>query len=409
MAQTTWIPRTEFEEPKKWLLTNGEVVTAPPLEQTTSGRKVRVAGTDITAYVKDMDNLILDSVMQLAQQKQTSVWMSITDQKGALERFSGTTFENKPPALYVLDSTTNRPETVVWWRFRHATLPIEAYLTVRATVRTSWTGNRERMHDVATSLTAPFTHVAHAANINWLHHPQVCSYTDGVFSGQTSACNEPRVYEFVRDNVPPDWDPRTLLGSLNPTTDRNGVEALLSKIRECDELERIQIPDLRDPQNPEWLTLELYETNLTPSLYADLTEYLDSESTVQQATRIYNELRNCLTAAGIVLDDLNDNDFAQALLNTNPNGLTVGVGLPHEVNGYDHNHELRLHLLSGTFVVTCSLMAGDRNQIAEKWEEARTIASLSGEEDVLLAYAREVSRKASDERAKQIISKRSRK
>jgi hypothetical protein len=61
---------------------------------------------------------------------------------------------------------------------------------------------------------------------------------------------------------------------------------------------------------------------------------------------------------------------------------------------------LSVHLPTGTFIVECTHGDVDKNVVAEKWEEALTMASLTGEEDTLLAYAREYAKKHNATRTK---------
>lgn len=400
---TTWYPHNQSEKPRTWLLTNGETVTEPRLEMTATGLKVRVAGTSISAYTKDMDSLILKSVQEVAQQRGTEVWMPLHNLKDAMQGSAGFVPDETPAELFALSSADNA-QTIAWWRFRHPTLPIEALLQVRAgKTRTSYGGVTEQ-REVVTKLTTPDTIPALTMNAVAMSE-QAYNFNTQVYklNGQEYTTAQ----EFVRDNPPSAWDPG-MLGRQTPNTERQAVEALLKKVRACEELESVEILDLRDPLNPEWMELELYETNVNANFLSDLTEFLEGTPTVQEALRIYEELRDCLRGIGLVLEKKGESDFSKALLSDDPAGMLVDVTRPHvEGNGFDTNHKIRMHLPTGTFVVDCSLTT-DLNAVAEKWEEARTIASLSGEEDTLLAYANEVAKRGHKERARKVIRERGR-
>lgn len=391
MAQTTWLPRTNFEQPKQWLLANGEIVSEPPLEQTSTGRKVRVAGTNMSAFSKDMDALVLKAVKQFAEQKQTTVWMPLANAKAAMESRAGFSPEATKAKLHVMEDALKT--TIVWWRFKHPSLPIEALLYVRASLVNQYYPNQGSR--VETALVAPD---GSGADLQ----ARFDDVKDGFFSGISM---DWPLREFVRDN-PPSWDAADILGSDHYVTERELVKGLLAKVRKIDDLDTIQIPDTRDPDNHAWLDLELHETNLNSNLFAELTDYLEGTPSVEEALRIYEDLRACLRKIGMVLGEKSEDDFARGLAGGDKDFVTVTLNRPHEENGSeDHQHSLRMHLPSGTFVVDCQLRV-NQNAIVDRWDEAHTIASLSGEEDVFLAFAREVARKEQDERAKRILRQR---
>jgi len=400
MGSTTWFPRIAPDKPKQWLLANGEIVNEPPLEMTTTGRKVRVAGTDVSAYARDMDDLVLRAVQQFATRKQTSVWMPLHDATRAMEDAAGFEPATTKAELYVLKKGLGE-RTIAWWRFKHPALPIEAILSVTAGRVHTWSVSSQ--HEVQADLVAPNTAPTQAMVAEFVKE------VDGYLSRQVNRLNgqaHSTAREFVRDRPPTTWDPQTLLGRQAFGSERLMVEALLAKVRGCEEIESIQIPDLRDPDHPAWLELELYETNVNANFLSDLTEYLEGTPTVTEALRIYKELQECLRGIGLVLDDRSENDFQRGLLSDEPAGVTVQLSPPHDVDGkLDHAHTLRMHLPTGTFVVDCSATI-NHNEVAEQWEEARVVASLSGEENTLLAFARESAKRDHEQRARTIIKER---
>jgi hypothetical protein len=214
--------------------------------------------------------------------------------------------------------------------------------------------------------------------------------------------------EWLRDN-PPDW-PHDMLGSNTAASERVMVKKLLERVRQIEDLDEIQIPDLSDPyQEPQWLSLELYETNVNSGFITDLVDYLEGGSSIEEAVRIYGELRDCMRGIGVYLSELSENDFQRGLLGSEDQFVTVNLGHSHEdletSAGKDTAHTLRMHLPSGTFVVDCDHKM-NLNQAAEAWDEAKTIASLTGEEDVLIAYARARVEREQTKRAKTILDQR---
>lgn len=397
---TTWSPRTTFDERRSWLLANGEIVQEPLLEETSTGLKVRVAGTNQSRYSRDTDDLIRETVRNLAATKRTHVWMPLANMKRSMINSIGFDPDQAPaPELHILKPNTDASNrTTVWWRFKHSTLPIEAVLVIDAGPASKW----DQTQRVGRWLTLPHmvaddvnmqTQVVKETSYNFA----VTQNTHGVTPDQRT-----KMRDFIRDN-PVQW--ANILGSDGFTSERAMVQALLTRIRQADDLTSIQVPDLRDPSNPAWLDLDLDATNLNSTLSQDLQEYLEGAPSVTKALQLYEELRQALRGIGVVMFDATENDFQRALLNGDHSGLTVGLNTPDE-EGFlqDHDHTLTMHLVSGTFIVNCSI--AQHGEVADRWEEALTMASLTGEEDVLLAYARESARKTSEERAAKIIKER---
>ena len=150
----------------------------------------------------------------------------------------------------------------------------------------------------------------------------------------------------------------------------------------------------------------LFETNVNAQLTAELADYLDGAPTVEKAARLYDEFRATLRKIGVVLGPLGENDLNRALLK-GEDALTVAVNShPSGDDGeLDYAHELLVHLTSGTFVVNCGKVV-DRDSLAHKWEESLMVAQLSGQEDTLLAYAREYVRRENKKRTKKILEER---
>lgn len=399
---TTWIPKTQFEQ-RSWLLSDGSVVDEPPLEMTPSGRKVRVAGTDMSMFSRDIDSLVYQAVEAKAKARVASVWMPLIGLGNAIDGACGYHPATTKAKLHVVQkSAPSTAKTIVWWRFRHATLPIEALLTVQAGRTNTYYNNTDEKVSVRLTVPrmAPYGYQA--------MYPEVVTESSDSFHLSLDRVDQSDHYtvrEFIRDN-PADW--ATILGEEVFSTERHMVEALLTKVREADSLASIEVPDLRDPSDPGWLELDLYETNLNSDLITDMTDYLEGTPSITEALRLYQDLRQTLRSIGMVLDDRTENDFQRALLNGDASGVTVKLEqLPNETGDqHDANHTLTLNLATGTFIVNCSLNVAHRNEVADRWEESLAVASLTGEEDALLAYAREYGRTHDERRAQQILRER---
>lgn len=396
---TTWAPRTALDK-KSWLLHNGEIVEEPPLEESSSGLKVRLAGTTVSTYAKDIDDLLVKGVQELAKQKQTKVWMPLWQRSQAERQALGFTPSHQKAELhYVTAGRSN--ETVAWWRFKHPTMPIEAVLVVSA-------GHRYRynsaLHDqtVTGRVTLPFmgqTPGAHATVLTETEtsfHQHLCQISD--YNEQT------RFREFVRDHQP-DWI--GALGEERTGSPRQSVALLLRKVRQVDALPSITVPDLRDPEAPAWLELELFETNVNEKFIADMVDYLDGAPSVEQAAQLYTELIKTFQSIGMVIPEKHENDFLTALVSGEKDALRVHLGNADDVGHQkDHNHTLSVDLRTGTMIVNCAHQQADRNTIAEKWDEQLMLAQMTGREEEFLAYARGFSDEANKDRKKRILKER---
>ena len=402
--KTTWHAKTNFEKPREWLLGDGNTITEPALEQTASGRKVRIAGTTRpTTFASDQDQLILDTIRAEAEEKGTFVWMPLDKFRSFLEENAGIYPATSSTALYLNEE---EKATRVWWRFRHPTLPIEAMVVVHAAyTNPHW--RKHTNHTVGAHLIMPRTTPVDTLANWYAMQPEFYVLTDDtlpVLLQNLEYKAEVTTRQFIKDTRP-EWT--AILGQEQHRAAHKAARLLLRNLRTFDDLAEIEILDQRDVNNPTWLTLELADTNYDPNLAAELADFLDGETAVEEAARIYADLLTSLRKLGIVFSDAATDHFQQALL-AGSKGVTVEIDTPpvdldnpDEDDGY---HELTLHLPTGTFAVSCGVPHRDR--VAERWDEARTIASLSGEEDTLLAFAREVTSRDQQKKVRKVLRQR---
>lgn len=393
---TQWSPVTQLER-KSWLLANGEVVTEPDLEETPSGRKVRVKGTNMSAYSKDMADLLQKAVRAIAKERGTKVWMP-------LERahFWNSIGDQIPRASGALNAITNQMEdTLVYWTFRHVDLPIEATLYVKIDAR----GHYYRQEwQASTKLAMPL------------------SGLDEISPTIRAVAEDSLGWENLKNTAGLDWDQRSKLDTLSrdksPSWDvamlstyshsnqRMVIKYALEQVRKIEELETIQIPDLRDPDKPAWLTLELFNSNYKADFEQDCLDVLDGAPTVAEALEHYNAFRATLGKIGLVLDEREENHILEALAGKKE-ALTVGIGTVLNMDGIpDQEHAISIHLPTGTLYSRCGVRRVDKDAIAEKWEEAKMLASLTGSEDELLVYAREYVKREQETAMKKLVKQR---
>lgn len=397
---TTWMPMTRMER-QRWLLSNGEIVTEPALEMTGTGRKVRVAGTTDSVYASELPGLLDRAADTLAAQRGTHVWMELPDDFAVLNRnIAGLSASdwNRAQLHLVHDPTNHTGKTVCYWRFKASDSPFEVLLV--ASMEAQGTSSQV----VNVKIVVPFV------RYNWERAARAYCVENERFSDliEQSMSRHDNYYqwsEFVRDN-PVEW-PTDLFVHKTHTYARPAVNQFLTAVRAFEDLESIEVPDLSNPDAPAYVTLELYDTNVNAELLSDLAEYLDGAPTVEKVAEVYQELLNALRAVGINVGTKSENDFMAALLAGDNETLRMTVmGLAEEDGDVDRSHKLSVHLPTGTFIVECDHADVDPNHVAEKWEEAMTMASLTGDEDTLLAYAKAYAQDRIKKRTTKILKER---
>lgn len=390
MAATKWHPRyNNLSSTRKFLLVDGTVVGEPALEESGSGVKYRLAAhPKITAFRKDKDDLIKRGLSLVKPGAQ--FWMRLDEGDTRLHTRAGF----KPNETKATFEAGEAQDTTVWWLFKHKTMPIKAILSVTIN-RTRYGGES---HSVVTTLTYPNTKPDRDLSFDFNNYADPSFAVSGTDWG-----NSVEWAEFVRDS-PSEWS--EMLGKVEDLTERRAVEHLLRQVRKGEALDAIEIPDLRG-EEPDWLELELADTNVTGRFLSDLREYLEGSSGVERAVEIYGELISCLRSIGMVMDTpLSGNDFMQALLRGDKEPLTISLGAAlADDDKLDTKHKVSAHLPTGTFVVTCEHSI-DRDEMALSWDEAVLRAELTGTKDRLLAYADAFVADQHDRRTKSTIDRR---
>jgi hypothetical protein len=404
MGSTVWSPMTRME-PKSWLLGNGEIVKEPALEMSGSGRKVRVAGSTNSVFETGLDSLISEAAEVIAEKKGTHVWLDVStpvetqiaDQAGFVPAAT------KASLHLVNDPTNTSAQTICWWRFKDPSTPFEVLLT--ATLKPSSVSGAPGRQYLSSWAYVP-TRTYHTPST-----PQVAQIGDTQFDSLLNHLyyrNDQLKYKWLEflNAEPVEW-PMGDLGEGHQPHPRAAVTALLNLVRSYEDLETIQVPDFSDPDNPSLRELELYATNVNAEFLNDLTEYLDGAPTIEQAAQLYDQMLQTLRSVGILVQDKSSNDFMAALLAGEKATLHMEVyALAEQGNNTDTDHKLSVHLPTGTFIVECTHQDVDQTEVAEKWEEALTMASLTGQEDTLLAYARGYAKEAVQNRTNAILKER---
>ncbi len=398
---TTWVPMTRME-PQEFLLGDGTIIKEPPLEMSGSGRKVRVAGTTTSVFMNEIDELIGRAAKDVAVANGTHVWMQTDVAQRLRGVFDWTTANNKLHLVH--DPTNTSGMTDLWWRFKDVNTPFEVVLWVR--MQSASRGAGATAQNIWTSMVLPGRayYGEHAPKVTFrVMDKTYADYIQGLHYLDSSLPS--KWWDFLRDN-PAGWG-EDLMSANAHAHSRAGVAALLKIVRQFDSLDEIQVPNLGDPFNPSYLTLALHDSNVNAELISDMTEYLDGAPTIEQAAELYQQMLDTLRSVGITINAKSHNDFLAAMLVGDKASLNMQVyNLAEQSHAVDHDHKLSVHLPTGTFVVECTHTEVDKNVVAEKWEEALTMASLTGQEDELLAYARRYAAEHNQRRTEKILEER---
>lgn len=405
---TTWLPMFR-PEPRQWLLANGEVISEPALEVTGSDRKVRVAGTTSSVFKSSLNDLLNQAADTLAAQKQTTVWLELHQSilKHLEDAWSHKTATIK--AKLHLIHETERPETSAWWRFKDPDSMYEVLVVASmATQRYGNTGMDGQVTNIrayvpVTTDNRRWGGSASATEVQYVETHNYGEVVDDLARRSGDLCY--KWQEFARDNPPQGGD--VFAPGLRHPTAHQAVSAYLKSVRAIESLDALEVPDLRS-DTPQWLALQPFDSNVNAELINDLSEYLEGETAVDKITSIYADLSAALRASGIAVAPKSKNDFATALLSGDSPILNMQVTSVSDDSGQniDRDHTLSMHLPTGTFIVECSHRAATRDEVAEKWEEAVTLASLTGAEDELLAYARAYGASHTKQRTQTILAAR---
>lgn len=390
---TTWLPKNRLRSARQFLLTNGDVITEPDLEETSTGMKVRLAGETASHFKRDEEAVIRQGVDKIAASRKAQFWMPLDLDGSAMRDALGFTPGGDPVAFNPLGG--DRTKARIWWSFKHKTLPIEAVVVVR------WM--RMNSLDASNAITVKVTVPAQGGNL----YARAITVQDRDFD---QVCNDlpskhQEKFEDWLAEHPTSW--LDLFEGRSGMIERDAVKALLDKVRAIDGLASIEIPDVSNPKRPKWLKLEASATNCNGQFIADMVEYLDGEVGVEKALATYRQLLDDLRRVGVIIESgLTGNQFMQAMLNGDDALLTTKItsSIQGDDGKNDPMHKLSVHLPTGTFVVSCSNAAPD--EIAHRWEESVLLARLTGKEDELLAYATAYVSDKHAKNAKKIVNER---
>lgn len=403
MAATTWSPAPYIGK-QEWLLQDGTIVTSPEFEATSSGRRVRVVGTQTSVGSRQVNDLITAAIDTVAAQRNTKRWMRVFDKtaeedhRATAAGLGGNVFR-EAVNLHVTDPTQNAyGSTTLLWDFEAPGLPLNA------TVFLTFSQRGAARHDVTTKVVWRDTQVAQPNE-----SPSYCNY-DG------SNMNLPNLYRYADEYRKVEEMVNKAGGILNGHTVaarshsgqfRQAVTDFATRAKALDDLDEISLPDMRDTANPVMLTFKRKASNYNATVHSQIVSLVQTGPLLEQIKNSYLELVSAMSRLGVVFKNKpGDNEFARAAAG-DLTALRAQIEPCDETpnGGVDHNHTVTLDFASGSVIVNCGHTTG-MDEISEAWNIAKFKADLTGEVDILLEYAKAYRNPKEQARIRKIIEQR---
>lgn len=411
MAATTWSPAPYFTK-QEWLLQDGTIVTSPDFEATSSGRRVRVVGTQTSVGSRQVADLISASIDKVATERGTKRWMRVfeTDQeqnqRASVLGLSGEVFRQAANLHINQDANNALGTTTLLWDYEAVGIP-----ALKATVFCVLNQRHARM-SVDTKIAWRDTNPVQPNDV-----PSYYSW-DGSNLNLGGLYRYSDEYRAVETTVEKNGGliPDHILTTKQTNAQfRQAIVAFAERSKALDDLDEISLPDLRDPANPTFLTFKRKMSNYSASVHGELLALVQTGPLLEQIRDSYSSLVNAMTQLGVVFDKKpGDNEFAKAAAGDLTHLSAVvqavedteaSVAVNRNQDGVDHKHTVTLDFSSGSVIVNCGHSTG-LDEIAEAWDIACFKASLTGETDILLEYARAYRNPKEQARIRKIIEQR---
>lgn len=406
MAATTWSPAPYIGK-QEWLLQDGSVVTSPDFETTSSGRRVRVAGTQTSVGSRQVNDLITAAIDQVATERGTKRWMRIFDKtveedhRASNAGLNGTVFR-EAVNLHINDQSQSGNaygSTTLVWDFEAPGLPL--YATVFLTFNQRGTSR----HDVSTKVVWRDTQIAQNNEV-----PSYNSY-DGSTLNIANLYRYSDEYRAVEAAVAKDGgilDGHTLVARAHSGQFRQAVTDFATRAKALDDLDEITLPDMRDTSKPQFLTFKRKASNYNATIHNEIVALIQTGPLLEQIKNSYLELVSAMSRLGVVFKTKpGDNEFAKAAagdLTTLRAVIEPCEDTTHS-DGVDHHHTVSLDFASGSVIVNCGHTTG-MDEISEAWNIAKFKAEVVGEVDILLEYAKAYRNPKEQARIRKIIEQR---
>lgn len=388
----------------KWLLADGRIAEEPPLEESAEGRRVRVMNSSKSVYKKDLEDLIYRSVQSYAQRQGTRTWLRATDDPiSELYNHSQPKEAGQPHFIQPRKNSYYGRTSQLSWTFRHGSLPIAAKVTI---VASEGHGNN-RTQTVTAEVTYPSTNPADAFKREWLstNNPRGWEFAKHSEGTAEFAQAQQRFKDALRDFVP-DWA-KEILGQQEFENEREAAAGVAKLCKRMESFDTISIPDLRNPDEPGWIELGLYETTYTPEYLRAIIDFINGQPIADRLAELWGQMVDTFRSAGIVVDQLSESDFSCALQGeTERVDVTAKHVVEDDGTTVDAKHYIGINLLTGTITVSCQVRDTNPSDLATEYEIARIKAEARGELDAFLKFQDTALDRKHDERHRKAVEQR---
>lgn len=421
-ASTTWSPAPWLSE-KTWLLTDNAVVKTPPLESSTSGRRVRIAGQTKSHASSTVSDVLRGAVKGIADKRDAKPWVMVEtpDENliyhgGAAPNFATTPDFTKEQKLHLTPGSTQGK------RFQYTDIAFEFVSeecpTVTALVWVYMGLDSCDDNIFASSVTYRYMHEDAPVNGSYGGWFEGADWMNPFNYYDTTDDDAARAMVFLRDHKP---IPGVGLYHRDyGKQDRLMVTDAIKLLRELMDVETIEIPVWRERRTPTLMKFKATgRTTWSNALYRQMLDHVQTGATVERIKTNMRQIVNDMQQLGITPADRSGNTFLQIVeetfaedvpchmipLTKNDNDDEQAPGGHTFINVVpDHEHTVSLDLKSGTLVVNC---LKDSAEVVEAWNFQRFQAELKGELDAFLGFARQQQHKRAKRRVSQIVKERS--
>lgn len=406
MAKTEWV--THSRVPRVWLLDDGSELMEPLLETTTGGRRIRSSvDPKIVGSQYEANDVAFTQVVHDAQQAGRVIVCERHDVTRILNNMRAAqlipypinpsfkpviphTFGNvhKQQSDY-REGLLEHNRTIFMTAYKHPDLPVYAIHAI--SWRDEYNGNlvKSAIYTVELYPAAQFGYTTKLASA-----PGVTAVGEDLWSTNT-------LLGYTTAQL--DMDPEDRI-SLTPSTSREAIRDFVRLARRGLEPER-SLPDvfslmrdrnMRNATSVQALDIgrvdfERVACNYNAEVLEDLKDFAMGSTAASEAARLYADMAKVLRSAGLVLSQATENDFLRLLA-----GGSLQVEMRGEWNiarqggNQKGAHHAVIDIATGAIFTACPK---ENHALPEQtihaWNEAQTIASLSGREDDLLAFASE--------------------
>lgn len=393
--KTTWLPAPTYGRttPQQWLFTDGTIYKHPPLEQSASGRRIRFQGETKSFGVNQTYDEIRRRVENEATSRGVNIWREIPEnpEQNLLNRRG---VDINTPAVVNEEGLGKGGGKALGWLFHDATTQMYASIVVEYS--TSWNGTTTITTFLSYYSTLPGDGINpyHRQKIQFpinigLGHPHYKEITDWIQGHQDDQENLPLIQ----------W------GARQHQNQRAALIDVFKTARTIDELDGVYIPDLRDPANPTWLKLDRVGTNYNQDFDRTLTDRINTGPALDELKQAVDGVLVALRKLGIVVEDLPDKAYAQAM-SGDLTEFVANLQADRDEVAKDPYHKVVLNLATGTVAVGCMHDGAKQDEVATAYQNAKFMAELKGEGDEFLAYAQAFLESKAQENAQRIIASR---